>query len=123
MTRISAIASALVASIILTGTAAVAEDWRDDRAHFIISVDEKLTSEDRPLRATLEILKVACFGHDGAYHYVLSAKSEGHVAAYLAAKGLQASGVRALPVKWTSDELSSFDNVQRMTLAAPVEVF
>ncbi|MEO1680856.1 MAG: hypothetical protein AAFU80_22135 [Pseudomonadota bacterium] len=123
MTRFSLLASALIAGATLTSSAAMAEDWRAERAHFIVSLDEKLTSDDKALRNTLQILKVDCFGHDGQYHYVISAKSEGHVGSYLQSSNLAGAEVRALPIKWTSDQLASFDDVQRLALAAPVSVF
>lgn len=115
--------AAMLAATLLTGTASIAEDWREGRQHYIVTLDEKMAGGDVELQRANTVIKVDCFAHDDQYHYVISAKGDGFLAAYLAAKGLETAEIRTLPVKWQNAGFDGLDKPERLAFAETTTIF
>ena len=116
------IATLGLATLATTGQA-IAADLIPGRHDFVVTVDEKMTSDDMALRKALGLIRIDCFKARGQFHYVISAKSEGYIGAYLYAKGVTPAKVSSLPVRWNGTEFTGLSDETRLNYRSEIEVF
>ena len=116
------IATLGLATLTATGQA-MAGELIPGRHDFVVTVDEKMTADDLELRKALGLIRIDCFKARGQFHYVISAKSEGHIGAYLIAKGVTPAQVSSLPVRWNGTEFVGLADETRLNYRTEVEVF
>lgn len=88
---------------------------------FVAELDVAFDGASPQLLASLKVVEVDAFKHDGKHYVVLDAPSEGYVEAYFFALGLKPAALHTLGADWSAPGLSSLSLENRLPFLQPTQ--